>query len=113
VVQSSSEAHGYSRKSISTLIREARRRGLLTPTRIGRPGGQLTMKARALLSGRSPEELANAWERATEDERAGALERERVREEREAVLLADFNAGKIDAATYKARMVALGEELVQ
>ena len=40
----------YSRLSIPKVIAEARRRGFLTPTIKGRPGGQLTAKTLAILN---------------------------------------------------------------
>ena len=43
------ELFGYAPSSISKLIRRARDRHLLTPTSKGRPGGQLTPRAKALL----------------------------------------------------------------
>jgi len=47
-----------------------------------------------------------AWELATDEQRATAVERERRREERDAELLEDYSAGKIDAATYEAQVLA-------
>lgn len=53
-----------------------------------------------------PDELVTAWELATDEQRATAVERERRREERDAELLEDYSAGKIDAATYEAQVLA-------
>jgi hypothetical protein len=100
------EIFSYAQSSIATLVREARLRGLLTPTRKGRPSGQLTAKARALLG----DELKNAWEQATDEERAAVLEREELREARDAELLAEYQAGRIDAETFARRGMEIDKE---
>jgi hypothetical protein len=92
----------YSEGSIPQLIREARKRLLLTPTRKGKSGGELTPKALVLL-GEIPAKRATAWEQATPEQREAAFERERIREERQAALLAERRAGLIDAETFGLR----------
>jgi hypothetical protein len=44
-----SDGDRISKETVSDLIHQARKRGLLTPSPIGRPGGELTAKAKALL----------------------------------------------------------------
>jgi hypothetical protein len=93
----------YTEKSIPKLIRQAREGDFLTATRRGRPGGQLTNNARAVLGMPTLDDAMTAWERATPDQRAAALEREQRREELHAALVADRRAGKIDAETFAQR----------
>ena len=63
----------YSRQSIPKVIAEARRRGLLTPTIKGRPGGQLTAKTLAILN--EQPRARTWWDNPTHDERQRALDR--------------------------------------
>jgi hypothetical protein len=58
------ERFGYQPSSIPRLIRRARERHLLTATSKGRPGGQLTPRAWALLGGISNEQMQE-WNRAS------------------------------------------------
>jgi hypothetical protein len=80
-----------------------------------RQHAEAAQRRRALAQGRTWIEDPGgetAWDVATPAQRAAALERERVREEREAVLLVEFNAGKVDAATYVAQVAAVAEEVL-
>jgi hypothetical protein len=96
--------------SVAALIREARhKRKLLTPTRKGRAGGELTPKARVILGEVPEEKMRNAWERATAEQQQGAIEIERLLEESEAALIVQYRAGKIDATTFTTRMVSMSE----
>lgn len=61
--------------------------------------------------GEIPPERLTAWERATDEERAAAIERERRYEELHATLLADYQAGAIDADTYTKRMKEVVDQL--
>ncbi len=92
----------YSESSIPQLIREARKRGLLTATRQGRPGGWLTPSAFRVL-GESPPKRGDAWSRATKEWRAEAVELDRRHRALEAELLEQRRAGTIDAETFARR----------
>ena len=63
----------YSRLSIPKVIAEARRRGFLTPTIKGRPGGQLTAKTLAILN--EQPHARTWWDDASHEERQAALDR--------------------------------------
>ena len=67
-------------------------------------GGRLTPKAMRLLA---PPERQSAWDKATEEQRAGAMAREALRERAEADLVKQHRDGETDAATYQARLLAL------
>jgi hypothetical protein len=74
----------------------------------GQYGGQLTPNALRLLA---PPRHQPAWERATAEQRAAAIEREQRRERREAELLEQVRAVTIDQETYAALGLALDAEL--
>jgi hypothetical protein len=92
----------YSESSIAQLIREARKRGLLTTTRQGRSGGRLTAKARKILGEPEPNR-PTAWDRAVDAQRVAAVELDQRRQALEAELLKQRRAGLIDAETFARR----------
>jgi hypothetical protein len=100
---------GYDSSSIQTIIGRARRRRFLTKVPRGRYGGQLTPKALRLLA---PPALQSAWERATDEQRTAALERDRRHARLSAILLKQLQMGAIDSDTYKARSLALEAEIM-
>jgi hypothetical protein len=99
----------YAPGSVQTIISRARKRRFLTEVRRGQSGGELTPKARRLLA---PPQLQSAWDRATDDVRASALEREKRRDVLEARLLDQLRDGRINKATYRARSLALDAALL-
>lgn len=94
----------YEASSIQTIIGRARRRRFLTPVPRGQFGGQLTPKARRLLA---PPKMESAWERATEEMRTAALERERLRDRIANDLLTAYQAGDLDSSAHRFRLLAL------
>jgi transposase len=93
----------YSDSSVAAMVREARTRHLLTPTpQKGRPGGRLTPKALAWL-GEVPPATLTAWERATTEEKASAVEQE----SRFAELDAALTEKQITPEEYRERLEAL------
>ena len=100
---------GYQSTSVQTIIGRARKRRFLTKVPRGQNGGQLTPKALRLLA---PPSMQSAWDQATDERRAAALQREERRAEREADLLDQLRAGTIDKKTYGTRSLALDAALV-
>lgn len=99
----------YSLPSVQTIIGRARKRRFLTPVARGQHGGQLTPKALQLLA---PPQTKTAWDLATEEMRQGAIEREQTRARIHDEQLAQFRDGQMNAATYRARALALDSLLM-
>jgi hypothetical protein len=97
----------YSLPSVQTIIGRARKRRFLTPVSQGQNGGQLTPKALRLLA---PPRARSAWDRATDEIRAAAMDRERWRTELESelhALLPKVESGEISKDTYGIRSLAI------
>lgn len=96
----------YSTSAVQTIIGRARKRRFLTQVPRGQYGGQLTPKSLRILGLLDRPKAPTAWERATPEERASALERDRRVEELDRQLL----AGEVTATEYQERTIALYEE---
>jgi hypothetical protein len=97
------EEFGWSPATIPSKVTQARKRGLLTSAGRGQQGGQLTHKAWRLLGPLPP----SAWDRATDEQRKAALDRNALQARIEAELFEQYRDGQMDEDSFRARYLAV------